>query len=108
VFSQIPKSSSLCIGGLRCGLDPLLTFYLQITENDSKVEDLFVTEVVAAFYCCKSPQKKNDFKMPVAKRPNTDDSNALVLAKKSKNEIVLSKIHNAGSLVQSGVSNTKS
>ncbi len=46
--------------------------------------------------------------MPVAKRPNTDDSNALVLAKKSKNEIVLSKIHNAGSLVQSGVSNTKS
>jgi len=42
--------------------------------------------------------------MPVAKRPIPEDSYSLVLAKKSKNEVVLSKIQNAGALMTSSVS----
>jgi hypothetical protein len=41
--------------------------------------------------------------MPDLKRPNSDDSTALVLAKKARNELVLSKIQNAGALVPSSV-----
>jgi Na+-transporting NADH:ubiquinone oxidoreductase subunit NqrE len=39
--------------------------------------------------------------MPDLKRPNPDDSTALVLAKKSRNEVVLAKVHNAGALIKS-------
>ena len=43
--------------------------------------------------------------MPDLKRPNPDDANALVLAKKSRtNEVVLAKVQNAGALVPSSVS----
>lgn len=45
--------------------------------------------------------------MPDLKRPNPDDANALVLAKKSRtNEVVLAKVQNAGALVPSSVSDS--
>lgn len=46
-------------------------------------------------------QEQRRVAMPDLKRPSQDDSTALVLAKRSRNEVVLSKVQNAGALIQS-------